>query len=114
MAELQSKTFQAAIARYRDVGTDSAKLHQQVSEQERKVRKLLAIDAMALVAAGTINPLTQKPHSWTSAVEATKDSERADELKENFLELQYTTELAEIETKIAWAEVLFLVKSDAH
>lgn len=112
--DLQSKPFQAALARYRDVAGDAAKLHKQVAEQERKVRKLLAIDAMALVGNNVVNPLTAKPHSWTSAVETVKDSEHADELKEAFLELQYTTELAEIEAKIAYAEILYLVKADAH
>jgi hypothetical protein len=109
-----NKPFQAALTRYRDVGTQAAQLHKQVGEQERKVRKLLALDAMELVASSATNPLTAKPHSWTSAVEAVKDSEHADQLSELLLELRYTTELAEIEAKMGWAEVLFLVRSETN
>lgn len=112
--KLDAKPFTAALAKYRDHAQQAAALHKQVAEQKRKTDKLLAIDAMELVANQTMNPLTAKPHSWTSAVEAVKTSEKADTLVEAYLELQLTTELAEIEAKATWAEVLFLVRSDAN
>lgn len=112
--KLDAKPFTTALAAFRDAGQQAAKLHQQVAQQKRRTDKLLAIDAMELVANQTLNPLTAKPHSWTSAVEAVKTSEKADTLVEAYLELQLTAELAEIEAKAAWADVLFLVKSDAH
>jgi len=114
MATLDSKPFAAALAKYRDLGAQSAQLHKQVAEQKRTGDKLLAVAAMDLVANQTLNPLTAKPHSWTSAVEAVKMSERGDEIAERYLELQLTSELAEVEARAAWAEVLFLVRSDAN
>jgi hypothetical protein len=112
--DLKNKDFVAVLEKYRKAAEDAATLRRQVETDQRKMRKLLAIEAMDLVANNKVNPLTNKAHTWTSAQDYVRDSERGDELKTNFLELQYTAELAQAEANICYAELLWFVNPNGH
>lgn len=112
--DLTDKRFTDALEKYRHAAKEVAELHRQTEQNDRKRQKLLAIEAMDLIVKAIVNPLTNKPHSWTSAMDAVKQGEQADELHELATEHAFTVELAVAESKIAWATVLRLVRPSSE
>jgi len=107
---MKLETLETLLETYSAAAAKVAEKRLDLTDAEERRRKELALHAIELVANGATNPLTGKPHSWTSAVEATKDTALADTVRTENARGRYTLELAEIEARVAWARVQAAVR----
>jgi hypothetical protein len=105
------ETLQFALRRYDRLARAEARTENQIRRHEVVSERLETVEAMELVAKIDVNPLTMKPHSWTSAKEHVKHTANAIAREDALLELRYRVDLLKIERRLAWATLEALIRA---
>jgi hypothetical protein len=104
-------TLQFLLRRYERLSRAEARTEHQIRRHAVVIERTETVEAMDLVAKSETNPLTTKPHSWTSAKEHVKHTTDAIAREDALLELRYRVDLLKIERRLAWATLEALIRA---